>query len=318
MNTPSQNKYIPLKVVGVEANELAKPRDPGWDNAPERPEWLRIRLQTNESFGKIKGMMGQLKLHTVCQEARCPNIYECWNEGTATFMIMGDTCTRACGYCNVKTGKPGALDTHEPQHVAEAVAQMKLAHAVITSVNRDDLEDGGAQHFANTIQAVRQLNPQTRIEVLIPDFRGMEKALNLVLQAQPDVLNHNTETVPRLYSRVRNRADYQQSLELLHRAHEFRMKHALKMRTKSGIMVGLGESSEEVEQTIKDIRAQQTDILTVGQYMRPTSKHLPVERYWSPEEFAAIKTFALQQGFKFVEAGPLVRSSYHAKRHLVD
>lgn len=318
MTSQPDKAYIPLRIIGVEANELAKPRDPHWKDQPGRPDWLRIRLQTTDSFGKIKGMMGNLKLHTVCEEARCPNIYECWSDGTATFMVMGDTCTRACGFCNVKTGRPEALDVDEPQHVAEAVQQMGLDHAVITSVDRDDLPDGGAQHIADTIESVRKLNPNTKIEVLIPDFQGDWDAFQLVLNARPDVLNHNTETVPRLYKRVRNRADYGQTLELLRRAHEWRLHHFPKMLTKSGIMVGLGESSEEVEKTIADIRAQQTDVLTVGQYMRPTMKHLPVERYWSPEEFSLLRDFALQLGFRFVEAGPLVRSSYHAKRHRVE
>lgn len=313
-STPSKN-YLPLRVVGVESSELAIPRDPEWKDQPQRPDWLRIRLQTTESFAKIKNMMGQLKLHTVCQEARCPNIYECWSEGTATFMVMGDTCTRACGFCNVKTGRPDDLDAEEPEHVAEAVASMRLEHAVITSVNRDELPDGGATHIARTIEAVRQRNPQTKIEVLIPDFQGDEAALNTVLQARPDVLNHNTETVPRLYWRVRNRAEYPRTLELLARAHRHRQEHGTGMLTKSGIMLGLGESSEEVEQVIRDIRAQGTDILTIGQYMRPTMKHLPVERYWTPQEFEQLRDFALGLGFRFVESGPLVRSSYHAKRH---
>ena len=318
MTSQPEKGYIPLRIIGVDANDLAKPRDPHWKDQPGRPDWLRIRLQTSDSFGKIKGMMGNLKLHTVCEEARCPNIYECWSDGTATFMVMGDTCTRACGFCNVKTGRPEALDVQEPQHVAEAVQQMGLDHAVITSVDRDDLPDGGAQHIADTIEAVRKLNPNTKIEVLIPDFQGNWEAFQLVLNARPDVLNHNTETVPRLYKRVRNRADYQQTLELLRRAHDWRLENFPGMLTKSGIMVGLGESSEEVEQTIADIRAQKTDVLTVGQYMRPTMKHLPVERYWSPEEFSTLRDFALSLGFRFVEAGPLVRSSYHAKRHRVD
>ena len=318
MTSQPEKAYIPLRIIGVDANDLAKPRDSHWKDQPGRPDWLRIRLQTSDNFGKIKGMMGPLKLHTVCEEARCPNIYECWSDGTATFMVMGDTCTRACGFCNVKTGKPEALDADEPQHVAEAVAQMGLEHAVITSVDRDDLPDGGAQHIADTILAVRHLNPNTKIEVLIPDFQGNWEAFQNVLEARPDVLNHNTETVPRLYKRVRNRADYHQTLELLARAHEFRLHHFPAMLTKSGIMVGLGESSDEVQQTIADIRAQHTDVLTVGQYMRPTMKHLPVERYWSPDEFQSLKDFALGQGFRFVEAGPLVRSSYHAKRHRVD
>ncbi len=318
MTSQPEQGYIPLRIIGVDANDLAKPRDSHWKDQPGRPDWLRIRLQTSDSFGKIKGMMGNLKLHTVCEEARCPNIYECWSDGTATFMVMGDTCTRACGFCNVKTGRPEALDAEEPRHVSEAVQQMGLAHAVITSVDRDDLPDGGAQHIADTIVAVRKLNPNTKIEVLIPDFQGNWEAFQLVLNARPDVLNHNTETVPRLYKRVRNRADYQQTLELLRRAHEWRLENFPAMLTKSGIMVGLGESSEEVEQTIADIRAQKTDVLTVGQYMRPTMKHLPVERYWSPDEFSSLRDFALNLGFRFVEAGPLVRSSYHAKRHRVD
>ena len=323
MTSQPDRAYIPLRVLGdvqipgVENHDLARPRDPHWKEQPGRPDWLRIRLQTSESFGKIKGMMGQLKLHTVCEEARCPNIYECWSEGTATFMVMGDTCTRACGFCNVKTGRPESLDLHEPQHVAEAVQQMELDHAVITSVDRDDLPDGGAQHIADTILAVKSLNPHTRVEVLIPDFQGDWEALKVVLEAGPDVLNHNTETVPRLYWRVRNRADYQQTLELLRRSHDYAQGHGLKMLTKSGIMLGLGESSEEVQQTICDIRAQGTEVLTIGQYMRPTMKHLPVERYWSPEEFNSLREFALEQGFRFVESGPLVRSSYHAKRHVV-
>lgn len=307
--------FRPLRVIGVPDPELPKYRDAEWQRQPDRPDWLRIRLQTGETFGRIKKMMGELKLNTVCQEARCPNIYECWSEGTATFMIGGDTCTRACGFCNVKTGRPEALDEHEPLHVAEAVAALRLEHAVITSVDRDDLPDGGAAHFARTLNAARNANPGTKLEVLIPDFNGDPKALQIVLDARPDVLNHNTETVPRLYWRVRNRADYAQTLQLLKRASAFRDAHFPQMLTKSGIMLGLGESSQEVEETIRDIRAQGTDILTIGQYMRPTLKHLPVERYWSPEEFDALRLFALGLGYRFVESGPLVRSSYHAGRH---
>lgn len=304
-----------LDVPGVDKKDLALLRDEHWKDQPQRPDWLRIRLQTTESFGRLKQTMGTLKLHTVCEEARCPNIYECWSEGTATFMVMGDTCTRACGFCNIKTGKPDALDAQEPEHVAEAVASMGLEHTVITSVDRDDLPDGGAQHIADVITTVRARNPQTKIEVLIPDFEGNWEALRLVLDARPDVLNHNTETVPRLYWRVRNRAKYERTLELLRLSHEFRKEHFPGMLTKSGLMLGLGESSEELYQTIVDIRAQGTDILTVGQYMRPTMKHLPVQRYWTPEEFDAVREFALAQGYRFVESGPLVRSSYHAKRH---
>ena len=307
---------IPLPVVqGTPTEELPQPRDLRWKDQPRRPEWLRVRLQTSDSFGKIRSMMDGLKLNTVCQEARCPNIYECWSEGTATFMVMGEICTRACGFCNVKTGRPEALDPEEPANVAEAVARMQLEHAVITSVDRDDLPDGGAGHFAEVIRVCRERNPDTKVEVLIPDFRGSEESLQTLLAALPDVLNHNTETVPRLYKRVRNRAKYEWTLELLKRAARFRDEKAPAMLTKSGIMLGLGESLDEVRQTIRDIRAQGTDILTVGQYMRPTLKHLPVERFWTPEEFDQIGKEALELGFRFVESGPLVRSSYHAGRH---
>ena len=317
MDTQTRQGFTPLRVIGTEVGDLARPRDPHWKDQPARPDWLRIRLQTTDSFGRLKQTMNKLKLHTVCEEARCPNIYECWSEGTATFMIMGDTCTRACGFCNVKTGRPDNLDAEEPENVALAVAQMGLEHTVITSVDRDDLADGGAGHIAATIQAVRARSPKTKVEVLIPDFQGNWEAFQMVLEARPDVLNHNTETVPRLYWRARNRAKYEQTLELLKRAHQFRLSDFPQMLTKSGLMVGLGESSEELYQTIKDIRAQGTDILTVGQYMRPTLKHLPVERYWSPEEFESLRQFALAEGFRFVESGPLVRSSYHANRHRI-
>lgn len=262
-------------------------------------------------------MMKRLRLNTVCQEARCPNIYECWSEGTATFMVMGEVCTRACGFCNVKTGRPETLDADEPEHVATAVADLKLEHAVITSVDRDDLPDGGAGHFAEVIRTVRRRNPDTKVEVLIPDFKGSDESLNILLEARPDVLNHNTETVPRLYRRVRSAARYEWSMELLKRAAAYRDRHHPGMLTKSGIMLGLGEGLEEVRQTIADIRAQGTDILTVGQYMRPTLKHLPVERFWTPDEFEQIRQEALSLGYRFVESGPLVRSSYHAGRHRV-
>ena len=305
-----------LDIEGVDIRDLAKPGDKHWKVQPQRPEWLRIRLNTGEEYGRLKNTMGSLKLHTVCEEARCPNMCECWSAGTATFIVMGDTCTRACGFCNVKTGRPGPLDAEEPNHVAEAVVRMRLEHAVITSVNRDDLADGGAGHIAAIIQAVRARTPLTKIEVLIPDFAGNWEALATVLEARPDVLNHNTETVPRLYRRVRNRAKYERSLQLLRLSHEYRQGFP-EMLTKSGLMLGLGESGAEVCQTIRDIRAQGTDILTIGQYMRPTLKHLPVERFWSPQEFAALREFALAEGYRFVEAAPLVRSSYHAHRHRV-
>lgn len=318
----AKRNLIPLPVVqsdpiGTPTSDLPFPRDEKWADQPRKPDWLRVRLKTNQSYADIRKMTDGLRLNTVCQEARCPNIYECWSEGTATFMVMGDICTRACGFCAVKTGKPDALDTEEPEHVAEAVEKMKLEHVVITSVDRDDLPDGGAHHFAETITTVRARNPRTKVEVLIPDFSGSEKDLQLIFDARPDVLNHNTETVRRLCKRVRPRAGYDRSLEVLKRAAQFRDAHFPEMLTKTGIMLGLGESMDEVRETIRDIRAQGTDILTVGQYMRPSLKHLPVERYWSPDEFEQIRVEALQLGFRFVESGPLVRSSYHAGRHRV-
>jgi lipoic acid synthetase len=287
---------------------MAKPKLTG-----PRPEWLKIRIRANETFQSVNQMISDLSLHTVCQEARCPNIFECWSEGTATFMILGDICTRHCGFCAVGKGKPTALDPDEPRHVGEAVRQLGVKHAVVTSVNRDELPEGGALHFAQTIHWIRRLNPATRVEVLIPDFCGSKQALNIVLQAYPDVLNHNTETVPRLYKRVRPDAKYLQSLELLRRAHKQKTKQPL--LTKSGLMVGLGETVEELLGTFGDIAATGCDILTVGQYLAPTPKHIPIERYYSPDEFAYLKSEALAMGFRYVEAGPLVRSSYHAGRH---
>jgi lipoic acid synthetase len=277
-----------------------------------RPDWLKARLPVGPTYENLKRLMRSKTLHTVCEEARCPNIGECWGAGTATFMILGDTCTRSCGFCAVKTGRPTTLDLDEPRRVAEAVRQMGLGHAVVTSVNRDELHDGGAGIFAETIRLVRELSPETSVEVLIPDFKGDREALRTVLEARPDILNHNTETVPRLYRRVRPQATYERSLELLRRAREY---HA-ELTTKSGVMVGLGESFDEVIQTMADIRAQGTDIITVGQYLRPSAQHLPIERYWHPDEFAELRVAGLRMGFRHVEAGPLVRSSYHAERHV--
>jgi lipoic acid synthetase len=245
-------------------------------------------------------------LHTVCQEARCPNVGECWNAGTATFMILGDVCTRSCGFCAVKTGKPIELDQDEPRRVAEAIKLLNLRHAVITSVNRDELADGGAKIFADTILQSHALNPQTRIEVLIPDFRGDQFALNIVLEARPDILNHNTETVPRLYETVRPQAKYERSIELLDRAKKFGAT------TKTGLMLGLGELPEEVYSVMEDLREVRCDILTLGQYLQPSKEHLPVHRFVHPDEFAEYKKNGLAMGFKHVESGPLVRSSYHA------
>lgn len=303
----------PLKVI--QDHELPRPGQPGWNHKPQRPDWIRVRMHTGESYGRVNSLIRNLKLNTVCQEARCPNIHECWTDGTATFMLMGDVCTRACSYCAVKSGKPEPLDPEEPMSVARAVQTMGLEHAVLTSVDRDDLEDFGAGHFAATVEAIRTLNPDTKVEVLIPDFQGDHGRLLELLHTRPDVLNHNTETVPRLYKRVRSKGVYERCLELLKRAGEFRDRHHPTMFTKTGLMVGLGETREEVLHTLADLRAQDVDILTVGQYLRPTMKHVPVERFWTPEEFDDLRIEALKRGFKFVESGPLVRSSYHAKNH---
>lgn len=275
-----------------------------------RPEWLKAKPPIGEGYSRLKNIMEENKLHTVCEEARCPNMGECWNSGTATFMILGDVCTRSCGFCNVKTGLPTELDADEPRRVAEAVKLMNLKHAVITSVNRDELYDGGSFIFAETIREVRKQNPQTTIEVLIPDFKGDEFALLNVLDAFPDILNHNVETVPRLYSTVRPQAKYERSLELLDRAKR------RGFNTKTGIMVGLGEREEEVLQTMKDICEVSCDILTIGQYLQPTKQHLSVERFVHPDEFALYKKVGKELGFQHVESGPFVRSSYHAAMHI--
>jgi lipoic acid synthetase len=281
----------------------------------ERPEWLKVRLNTTGEYEEVRRMMRRLSLVTVCEEARCPNIHECWaRERTATFMLMGDICTRHCGFCAVGKGRPGSLDPEEPERVAEAARELRLAHAVITSVNRDDLSDGGASHFAATIRAVRRRNPGCTVEVLIPDFQGNWAALDAVLEEAPEILNHNVETVPRLYRRVRPDAKYLQSLELLARASERRAHSSPSMRTKSGLMVGLGESVDELLATLSDLRAAGCDIATVGQYLQPHERRLPIERYYTPEEFASIRERAEAMGFLRVEAGPLVRSSYHARR----
>ena len=276
-----------------------------------RPPWIKARAPLGARYEELKGLMRELRLHTVCEEARCPNVGECWNAGTATFMILGDVCTRACGFCAVKTGLPGrAPDPREPGRVADAVARMGLRHAVITSVNRDDQEDGGAAIFAAVVHAIRRRTPGCAVEVLIPDFKGDRRALELVTNARPDILNHNTETVPRLYRTVRPGARFERSLELLCRSKQAGLV------TKSGIMLGLGEGWDEVLECLRSIRAAGTDILTLGQYLRPSPDHLPVLRYASPEEFVRLKEFARGLGFAHVESGPLVRSSYHAADQL--
>ena len=292
-------------------NNPASPRQP-------KPEWLKIRLGDPTNQNHVLKLIEGLNLHTVCQEARCPNIFECWSDRTATFMLAGDICTRHCGFCAVGKGKPGALDPEEPRHVAEAVRHLNLAHAVITSVNRDDLPDGGAAHWAETIREVRALNPHCKIEVLIPDFNGDEAALNTVLDARPDVLNHNTETIARLYKRVRPDANYQQTMTLLRRAAERRDREGRGMLTKSGIMVGLGEMFDEVVELMKDLRAVSCDIMTIGQYLQPHARRLPVERYVTPEEFVRYREVGMELGFRHVESSPLTRSSYHARQQAED
>jgi len=276
-----------------------------------KPDWLKIKLNDSEHFQtvkQLKQMMRANTLHTVCEEAKCPNIHECWANRTATFMILGDLCTRACRFCAVRTGMPTELDLREPERVAEAAEQMGLSHCVVTSVARDDLADGGASIFAETIRAIRKRLPFCTVEVLIPDFQGSETALRTVMDAKPDVLNHNLETVERLSDRVRSKAKYRRSLELLARAKAMRPN----IPTKSSIMVGLGETWDEVLQTMDDLRAVGCDIMTIGQYLQPTKQHLRVERYYTPDEFAKLKEEGLKRGFSHVESGPLVRSSYHA------
>jgi lipoyl synthase len=273
-----------------------------------KPDWLRVRAPGSENYLRLRGLMRDMKLHTVCEEAHCPNIGECWHHGTATFMILGDVCTRACGYCNVTHGAPLALDPHEPENLARAVDTLELAYVVITSVDRDDLEDFGAGAFAATVRAVRARRPECRIEVLIPDFQGEEAPLRAVLDARPDILNHNIETVPRLYLMARPGGRYTRALELLNRARTW----APGVPTKTGLMVGLGETTDEIVEVLRDLRRVDCQILTIGQYLRPSIAHLPMDRYYTPEEFRELKRIALDLGFGHVESGPLVRSSYHA------
>lgn len=276
---------------------------------PERrPEWLRVPAPKGQNYSDLKQLMRGQSLHTVCEEARCPNIGECWGHKTATFMILGDTCTRSCGFCAIATGRPLGVDWEEPKRVAEAAKEMGLRHAVVTSVNRDELKDGGASIFAATIRWIRRLNPGCKVEVLTPDFKGDVDALRVVMDAKPDIFNHNVETIPRLYRQVRPQAVYQRSLDVLQLAKEMYPG----TRTKSGFMLGLGESEEEVLQVMRDMSAHGIDILTIGQYLRPSFKHLPIQRYATLEEFAAFKKAGKEMGFRHVESGPFVRSSYHA------
>ena len=292
----NQNK-IPVTIKGVLPSE------------PKRPEWMKVKANLGTDYVALKNLLSDKKLNTVCEEASCPNIYECWSMGTATFMIMGDVCTRACGFCDVKTGKPGELDLGEPLRVAESVQAMNLTHAVITSVNRDDLADGGSMFFADTIRAVKEKNNRCDVEVLVPDFKGLRSAIQNIIDASPEVFNHNLETVPRLQREIRTAASYGRSLSLL----EYVKKQGFMGKTKTGLIVGMGESKEEVISVLKDLSKIEIDIVTIGQYLRPTAKHRPIDRYATIEEFEDYKIIGESFGIPHVESGPLVRSSYHAK-----
>ncbi len=275
----------------------------------KRPDWLKVRLPVGQNYKEVHELMRKSKLNTVCEEAKCPNLAECWNRRTATFMILGDTCTRSCGFCNIKVGIPNELDLDEPRRVAESVEALNLKHVVITSVDRDELKDGGSSIFSETVLLIRQKMPETTIEILIPDFKGDEESFNIILQNPPDILNHNLETVQRLYHGVRPQAKYERSLALI----SWFKNHGL--RTKSGIMVGIGETKEEVVELISDLYNHGCDIMTIGQYLQPTKNHLPVHRFVTLDEFKFYKDYGLQIGLKAVESSPLVRSSYHADKH---
>jgi lipoic acid synthetase len=295
---------VALIIEEIPAERAEPPR-------PRRPEWLKAKIPGGEGYSRIKNIIDANRLHTVCEEARCPNMGECWHSGTATFMILGDICTRSCGFCAVKTGRPDyGLDWDEPRRVVDAVKLMGIRHAVITSVNRDERKDGGSPIFAESIRLIHEEVPGVTVEVLIPDFKGSEEALNVVLDARPDILNHNLETVPRLYRMVRPQANYPQSLEVLERSKRRGLV------TKTGLMLGIGERTEEVVVVLEDIRKTNCDILTLGQYLQPTKEHLPVDRYAHPDEFKMLRDLGLKIGFRHVESGPLVRSSYHAANHV--
>lgn len=276
----------------------------------KKPNWLRVKLPIGKEYKKVREIVDDHGLHTICQSGNCPNMGECWGAGTATFMILGNTCTRSCGFCNVATGKPDEVDAFEPAKIAKSVSLMEVKHCVITSVDRDDLADGGSEIWAQTVRAIRRKSPTTTMETLIPDFMGKWENLQKIIDVAPEIVSHNLETVRRLTKEVRIQAKYNRSLELLRRLKEGGMK------TKSGVMLGLGESEEEVLETMDDLRAVNVDILTLGQYLQPTKEHLPVEEFITPEKFAHYKEIGLQKGFRFVESGPLVRSSYHAEKHL--
>ena len=276
----------------------------------KKPKWLKVKLPTGESYKNVRNLVTEHKLHTICESGNCPNMGECWGAGTATFMILGNVCTRSCGFCAVATGKPEAVDEFEPGRVANSVKLMKVKHAVITSVDRDDLSDGGSNIWVSTVKAIRRQSPTTTLETLIPDFAGIWKNLNKIIEVAPEIVSHNIETVRRLTKTIRVQAKYNRSLELL-----LRLKQG-GMKTKSGLMLGLGETEEEVFETLEDLRSVKVDIVTIGQYLQPTPKHAPVKEFINPEQFAKYKEFGLKAGFRFVESGPLVRSSYHAEKHL--
>ena len=305
--------FIPLNQLRASFSEPSQAisHQPSAIRSSQRlPPWFKVQATTGPDYLDIKQTMDRLKLHTICEEARCPNRWECWNARTATFLILGDICTRRCHYCSVETGRPMAIDHGEPRRVAEAVHALALKHAVITSVNRDELADGGAAIFAETIRQTRQLNAHCTIEVLIPDFEGNEAALATVCAEKPEILNHNIETVRRLFPAIRPQAKYQRSLELLGKAKQ------LGMRTKSGLILGMGETMDEAREVMRDLRSVGCDIMTIGQYLQPTREHLPVARYYDPSDFAVLKEEGVALGFTHVESGPLVRSSYHAEQHL--
>lgn len=291
-------------------------KDPGTNLTPQaerlkKPNWLRVKLPTGENYRHVRELVDTHKLHTICESGNCPNMGECWGEGTATFMILGNICTRSCGFCAVATGRPEAIDWDEPQRVAEAIFLMKVKHAVITSVDRDELNDGGSIIWSNTIRAVKSLCTTTTLETLIPDFKGQKENIQRIIDAAPEVVSHNVETVERLTRQVRIQAKYWRSMEVL------KILKQGGMRTKSGIMLGLGEAREEVIQTLHDLRANDVDVVTLGQYLQPTQKHLPVHRFVHPDEFAEYREIGYQLGFDYLESGPLVRSSYHSERHVI-
>ena len=305
--------FVPLSQLRTSTAESAPPNGPtpsALRSSQRLPPWFKVDAKTGPDYLDIKQTMDRLKLHTICEEARCPNRWECWNARTATFLILGDICTRRCHYCSVETGRPAAIDYEEPRRVAEAVRALGLRHAVITSVNRDELEDGGAAIFAETIRQTRQLSPGCTIEVLIPDFEGNETALAMVCAEMPEILNHNIETVRRLFPAIRPQGKYQRSIELLGKAKQWGM------RTKSGLILGMGETMDEAREVMRDLRSVGCDIMTIGQYLQPTRQHLPVARFYDPSEFAMLKVEGMALGFTHVESGPLVRSSYHAEQQV--